>query len=78
MKPSLPRPGICPPTSSSKKGYTSGAAADAIAEAVADHVVARAREIWEALGGGAAEGSGPLGDRGFPPAGAAFPKGGPE
>jgi creatinine amidohydrolase len=59
------------------------ARAEQIAEAVADHVVARAREIWEALGtnagGGAAEGSGPSGDRGFPPAGAAFPgAGGPE
>lgn len=56
--------------------------AEQIAEAVADHVVARAREIWEAIGtdaGGAAEGSGPSGDRGFPPAGTAFPRaGGPE
>src|SRR5262249_44811037 len=51
--------------------------AEQIAEAVADHVVARAREIWEALGtgagGGAAEGSGPSGDRGFPPAGTVPP-----
>jgi creatinine amidohydrolase/Fe(II)-dependent formamide hydrolase-like protein len=57
------------------------ARAEQIAEAVADHVVARAREIWEALGtgGGAAEGSGPSGERGFPPAGTAFPEpGGPE
>jgi creatinine amidohydrolase len=32
----------------------SAARAEEIAEAVADHVVARAREIWAALGGGAA------------------------
>jgi len=56
------------------------ARAEQIAEAVADHVVARAREIWEALGtgagGGAAGGSGPSGDRGFPPAGTVPPRAG--
>jgi creatinine amidohydrolase len=53
------------------------ARAEEIAEAVADHVVARAREIWEALGtdagAGAAGGSGAPGGRGFPPAGTVSP-----
>src|SRR6516165_11958517 len=56
------------------------ARAEQIAEAVADHVVARAREIWEALridsGAGAAGGSGAPGDRESPPAGTASPPAG--